>query len=238
MTERGPGLAVRDLGFAWPKGQQLFDGLCLDLPGGGVTALVGASGSGKSTFLRLLAGFETPASGEVAWDGQQPASIRRQRLLGWMPQIPALFPWKSVADNVRVVVPGISSDAIRAALAEVELEHVAQAYPYQLSLGMQQRVALARALAGQPRVLLLDEPFAALDALLREEMQDVLRRLLERRPVTAVLVTHSVEEAVGLAREVVVLAGRPVRVAGRIQAGEAGAAGRVRSLLRLGRAAA
>ena len=191
-----------------------------EVPSGAVLAIVGPNGSGKSTLLRLIAGLLPPDRGQVAVDSQ-PVSEGDQRV-GLVFQEPRLLPWRKVVDNVAfpLELVGVSSNERRQrAMALLDLVGVAAfagAYPGQLSGGMRQRVAIARALARDPQVLLLDEPFSALDALTRERFDSELLELWQRTGSTVVIVTHSIPEAVFLADEVLVLSPRPGRVIARV----------------------
>jgi sulfonate transport system ATP-binding protein len=174
----------------------VLGGVNLDVSRGEFVALLGASGCGKSTLLRILAGLDDEADGKVSVDGGAAVVFQEPRLL----------PWKRVSANVRLGLTGPDREArTDAALADVGLTDRADAWPGTLSGGEAQRVALARALVRNPSVLLLDEPFAALDALTRLRMQNMLRRLYEQRHLTVVLVTHDVDEALVLADRAVVL---------------------------------
>jgi taurine transport system ATP-binding protein len=184
------------------------------VPAGEFLVLVGASGCGKSTLLRLIAGFERPAAGVVRVGGQRPAPGRGAGLVF---QQPRLFPWKTVGGNVALALKyaGVPAtpERVDALLANVGLEDVAHRRTWQISGGQQQRVAMARALAAENPLLLLDEPFGALDALTRERLQEDLRRVSADTGRTCVFVTHSVDEAVFLGSRVLVLTARPGRVA-------------------------
>ena len=173
-------------------------GLDLEIAAGDFVAVVGRSGSGKSTLLRLILGLEPPSAGEV-----HAPPVHETRL---MFQEPRLLPWARVLPNVEVGLGGASdADRARAALGEVGLSDRAEAWPETLSGGQRQRVALARALVSRPRLLALDEPLGALDALTRLEMQGLLERVWREQAFTALLVTHDVGEAVALADRVLVL---------------------------------
>ena len=188
----------------------------LSVRDGEFVAIVGRSGCGKSTLLRLIAGLLHPTSGRVAIDGGEVTRPRRDVAL--MFQRPALLPWRSVLDNVLLpaeFVGGRKSDRqarARELLDMVGLAEFARRLPHELSGGMQQRVALCRSLILAPRVMLMDEPFSALDALTRSELAVELQRVHMENKATIVLVTHSIEEAVLLADRVVVLSPRPGRV--------------------------
>ena len=178
--------------------------LSLSIPSGQFLAVVGRSGCGKSTLLRLLAGLEAASNGTVSFGaaGGSPGLRTDVRV---MFQDARLLPWKSILDNVRIGVPGGDRAQALDALELVGLADRAKEWPAVLSGGQRQRVSLARALAGDPRLLLLDEPLGALDALTRIEMQQLIERLWRERRFTAVLVTHDVGEAVALADRVVLV---------------------------------
>jgi sulfonate transport system ATP-binding protein len=203
-TERGSGLAVGLKRVLKRFGQrEVLRELDLAIEPGRFVAVVGRSGGGKSTLLRLLAGLETATSGDVLLDGRPftglPAGVRM------LFQDARLLPWQRVLDNVGIARgPGWREQAA-AVLADVGLADRDRDWPSVLSGGQRQRVALARALVSRPRLLLLDEPFGALDALTRMEMHDLLARLWRRDRFTTVLITHDVVEAVTLADRVLVL---------------------------------
>lgn len=185
--------------------KSVLTGLDLEVPEGQFLAIIGKSGCGKSTLLRLLAGLDQPDAGRIDRPGQaSPADTRI------MFQEPRLLPWSRITDNVAVGLTGIAEGPTALARAEAILAEVGLAdrggdWPSTLSGGQRQRVALARALVGEPRILTLDEPLGALDALTRIEMQTLLERIWREKGFTAVLVTHDVAEAVILADRVVVL---------------------------------
>ncbi len=185
-------------------------GLNLDIRSGEFLSLLGPSGCGKSTVLRLLSGLTTPTRGEIAWSCARPE-------LGFVFQDPTLTPWSDVFSNVWLPLrlAGVSKDKARArveeALAQVGLAGFANAYPRQLSGGMKMRVSIARALVTRPAVLLMDEPFAALDEITRIKLNDDLAQLQSSLRATVVFVTHSVFESVYLANRIVVMAARPGR---------------------------
>ena len=195
---------------------QAIERFDLEIADGEFIAIVGASGCGKSTLLRLLVGLDREFQGEIRIDGAPIDGIGGER--GIVFQEHRLFPWLNVEQNVALgLVNEPLSETGKAArvsdyLQLVGLTAFARAYPHQLSGGMAQRVAIARGLVASPRILLLDEPFGALDALTRQQLQEELLRIRQRERITTVLVTHDVEEALFLADRVVVMAPRPGRI--------------------------
>ena len=183
---------------------------------GDFVCIVGPSGCGKTTMLQTLAGFIRPTSGTVSLRGRPIAGPGPDR--GVVFQQPALFPWMNVADNagfgprVRGADAGTRAAVVEKYLRTVGLWEFRDRYPYELSGGMQQRLAIVRALANDPELLLMDEPFGALDALTRERMQEELHAVWRRSGMTVVFITHSVEEAVYLGTDVVVMSPRPGRI--------------------------
>lgn len=191
------------------------------LPPGGFAALVGPSGSGKSTVLRMLADLDRPSGGSISLGGQNPQELVRAHRLGVAFQDSALLPWRSVRKNVEfareVAKLSPNPDLVSELLELVGLTAFSSARPAQLSGGMRQRVSLARALVVNPRLLLLDEPFGALDEFTREAMNVELQRIWMDREITTIMVTHSVSEAVFLSDVVVVMSNRPAEVAALIE---------------------
>ena len=188
----------------------------LTIPKGEFVCMIGASGCGKSTLLRIIAGFEEPTTGEVAIDGKPVTGPGSDR--GMVFQDYALFPWMTVRQNISFGPRQrhLARDEIEKTTDEfvrmVGLERFADRYPNQLSGGMKQRVAIARVLANNANILLMDEPFGALDALTREQLQNELLQIWKRTGVTTIFVTHSVEEAVLLADRVLVMSAGPGRI--------------------------
>jgi sulfate/thiosulfate transport system ATP-binding protein len=200
-----------------------LDNVSLAIPGGSLTALLGPSGSGKSTLLRVIAGLEQPDAGGVLIAGEEATRLPPQkRGVGMVFQHYAAFKHLTVARNVAfgLEIRRRPKREIRARVDEllglVQLDGLADRYPSQLSGGQPQRMALARALAIEPRVLLLDEPFGALDEMTRQRLNLELQRIWTERSCTTLLVTHSVSEAVFLADEVVVMSPRPGRIVAKI----------------------
>jgi NitT/TauT family transport system ATP-binding protein len=182
-------------------------GISLDIGRGEFVAVVGPSGCGKTTLLNLLSGYDQPTSGNIRRDGR----------IRMVYQQDGLFPWMTVSENIALGLRHLTDEGEKARQVDellrlIRLEGFERHYPHQLSGGMRQRVELARALAGDSDILLLDEPFSALDYLARIRMRAELARLLEERPRTVVLVTHDIEEAAQLADRVIVLSERPGRI--------------------------
>ncbi len=205
-----------------PGGTAALADVTMHVLAGQFVAVLGPSGCGKSTLLRIVAGLLPPTAGQVQVCGHPPDVARRAREYGMVFQAPVLYQWRTVLGNVELPlelagVPKAERRArAREALALVRLEDACDRRPSQLSGGMQQRAAIARALVTQPRLLLMDEPFGALDELTRERLQAELLRIWHATGVTVLFVTHHIEEAVFLADRVLVLTERPSRVAAEI----------------------
>ena len=231
-------LRLSQVARRFPNGTQALADLSFDIAQGSFVSLLGPSGCGKSTALRLVAGLLTPDSGEIAWSGasasKSAAAARKHNdvrgfasgratqqnkpELGFVFQEPTLMPWANVFDNVRLPLRlqgrgrAAARSDVEAALAMVGLAGFAAAYPRELSGGMRMRVSIARALVTRPKLLLMDEPFAALDEITRLRLNDDLLRLWQQQRWTVVFVTHSVYESVYLSTRVAVMAARPGRV--------------------------
>ena len=193
-------------------------GIDLRIGAGEFVTLFGPSGCGKTTLLRIIAGLQRPTDGSVMVDGRPPEHARAAKTIGFVPQSPGLLPWRTVKANAQLLLDVNRRQPVSAAhdpislLDEVGLGSFLDAYPHELSGGMQQRVALVRAFALGAGLLVMDEPFAALDEMTREDMRHLLVRLCERTGATVVFVTHSVAEAAFLSDRVVVMTARPGRV--------------------------
>jgi len=207
-------LTVERVSKRFDSGVLALDGIELRVAAGEIVAIVGTTGSGKSTLLRLIGGLDRPSEGHIHINGRAVEGPRPE--IGFVFQEPRLMPWLTVAGNARFGIahlPRAEQERLSAAaLHKVGLDRFAHAYPRQLSGGMAQRAAIARALVTEPEILLLDEPFSALDAFTRVKLQDHLLSLWETDRRTLILVTHDIEEAVALADRVIVLRGHPGRV--------------------------
>ncbi len=203
-TERGTVTALENIDLTIPRGSFL--------------TLLGPSGCGKSTLLRVMADLIAPTGGRITVLGGTPAAARLKREIGFVFQDPALLPWRTVLDNVTLPLEVGGGKALPGARAPKELLELVglagweNAFPHELSGGMRQRVAIARALVSGPRLLLMDEPFGALDEITRDRLNEELLQLWETTGTTIVFVTHSIYEAAFLGQQVLLLAARPGRV--------------------------
>jgi sulfonate transport system ATP-binding protein len=213
-------LVLNRIGKTYPNGVRALDGVSLEVDLGEIVAIVGGSGCGKSTLLRAISGLDRPSQGNVLLDGE-PITEPHEKI-GIIFQEPRLLPWLSVAENVGFGLDHLPREERRArvarALERVGLSEKAGGWPRELSGGQAQRVAIARALVPRPEVLLLDEPFSALDAFTRVDLQDGLLDLWADLKPTLILVTHDVEEAIVLADRVIVMRPRPGRLFDEIAA--------------------
>ncbi len=213
-------LALDRVGKTYPNGVRALDGVTLAIKPGEILAIVGGSGCGKSTLLRAVSGLDRPTQGQVTLDNEKIEKPHEK--IGIIFQEPRLLPWLTVADNVGFGLHDRPSserkERVARALERVGMPEKAGAWPRELSGGQAQRVAIARALVPRPEVLLLDEPFSALDAFTRADLQDHLLKLWSDLKPTLVLVTHDVDEAVVLADRILVMRPRPGRVFEEIEA--------------------
>jgi len=204
QTADGPVQALKDINLTINKGE--------------FVSFIGPSGCGKTTFLRAIAALETPTSGTLTVNGMTPEAARQARAYGYVFQAAGLYPWRTIAGNVKLPleIMGFSraeqEDRVRKVLSLVELEGFGGKYPWQLSGGMQQRASIARALAFDADILLMDEPFGALDEIVRDYLNEQLLDLWKRTEKTIGFVTHSIPEAVYLSTKIVVMSPRPGRI--------------------------
>jgi len=209
---------ARDVRLAYPNATVALAGVAFTLARHEFVSVVGPSGCGKSTLLRLVAGLLAPTAGEIRVDDRAPAAARRDRQeISFVFQFPALLPWRTVAANARLPLElrgqgrAAADRQVGPLLELVGLDAFAGAWPHELSGGMQMRVSLARALANRPSLLLLDEPFGALDEITRQRLNEDLLRLWARDRWAGLFVTHNVFEAVFLSQRVLVMSARPGR---------------------------
>jgi NitT/TauT family transport system ATP-binding protein len=212
-------IAARDLSLTFETADgpvYALSDVKLDVEEGEFVSFIGPSGCGKTTLLRVIADLEQATSGTITVNGMTPDAARRARAYGYVFQAPALFAWRTVEKNVALPleVMGVSGAAerIKRNLELVNLGGFEKKYPWQLSGGMQQRVSIARALAFDPKLLLMDEPFGALDEIVRDKLNEQLLQLWGTTKKTVVFVTHSIPEAVFLSTKIVVMSPRPGRI--------------------------
>ncbi len=216
-----PVVEARGLGltFATADGPvQALTGLDLTISKGDFVSFIGPSGCGKTTFLRAIAALETPTEGTLTVNGMSPDAARRARAYGYVFQAAGLYPWRTIAGNVKLPleIMGFSKaeqdERVRKVLELVDLDGFGNKFPWQLSGGMQQRASIARALAFDADILLMDEPFGALDEIVRDRLNEELLKLWNRTGKTIGFVTHSIPEAVYLSTRIVVMSPRPGRI--------------------------
>jgi len=219
-TREVPHICLRGVTKRYGSAAPVLENIDLTVSKGEFVSIIGPSGCGKSTILKLVSGLTPVSSGTLLVDGMTPANARE--IVSFIFQDPTLLPWRTVAKNVALALEldhsprDARSERVTALLELVGLSHVAKSYPRQLSGGMKMRVSIARALASKPRILLMDEPFAALDEMSRDRLNEELLRLKEELKWTVLFVTHSVAEAVYLSDRIIVLAPHPGRVAHEI----------------------
>ena len=216
-----PAIAIRDVTMDYPSAggvKHVLDGITYDVPEGHFVSIVGPSGVGKTTLLRLLTGLAQPTSGSIEVNGERLTGAPKGLSVVLQDYTRSLMPWLTVEKNVALPLrkeklpKAERMERIEASLAEVGLEGSSKAYPWQLSGGMQQRVSIARALAVRPRILVMDEPFASVDAQTRFDLEDLVLKVRDDFHITTIMVTHDIDEAVYLSDDVVVLHGKPAKV--------------------------
>ena len=216
-----PAISAEDVSLVFETGDgpvQALSQISLDIMPGEFVSLIGPSGCGKTTLLRVIGDLETATSGRLNVNGTTPREARLKRSYGYVFQAPALYPWRTVGRNIALPLEimgyGREERRIRveAGLSLVNLDGFGNKFPWQLSGGMQQRASIARALSFDPALLLMDEPFGALDEIVRDRLNEQLLRLWERTGKTVVFVTHSIPEAVFLSTRIVVMSPRPGRI--------------------------
>ncbi len=211
--QEGFAVKARDLSIGW-KGEVLAADIGFELPAASSMAIIGESGCGKSTLLQTLAGLIPAIKGEAGFDGTCDRTPKKAMV--W--QSLALFPWMRVRDNLALplklakIAPETIAERVDAMLKELEIESLAERFPKELSGGQRQRLALGRALIAEPDILFMDEPFSAIDAVLREHLQAFLKRLWTRHQCTMIFVTHDISEALYLGETILMLGARPSRM--------------------------
>jgi NitT/TauT family transport system ATP-binding protein len=215
----GPVISARELSLVFQTADAPVHALSkvnLDVQEGDFVSFIGPSGCGKTTLLRVIADLEQATSGTITVNGMTPQEARLKRAYGYVFQAPALYPWRTVERNVGLPLEIMGMDDAPGRIARnlelVNLKGFEKKFPWQLSGGMQQRVSIARALAFDPKLLLMDEPFGALDEIVRDKLNQQLLELWDRTGKTVVFVTHSIPEAVFLSTKIVVMSPRPGRI--------------------------
>jgi NitT/TauT family transport system ATP-binding protein len=222
MTDKGdPVIVAKGLNLTFETGDGPVHALRdvdLTIAKGDFVSFIGPSGCGKTTFLRVAAGLEAPTGGSVTVNGMTPDEARRKRAYGYVFQAAGLYPWRTIAGNVKLPLEIMGYDRaeqdarVRRVLELVDLQGFEKKFPWQLSGGMQQRASIARALAFDAEILLMDEPFGALDEIVRDHLNEQLLKLWARTEKTIGFVTHSIPEAVYLSTKIVVMSPRPGRI--------------------------
>jgi NitT/TauT family transport system ATP-binding protein len=221
VSSDAPVISARSLSLTFTTNDgpvHALSNINLDVNEGEFVSLIGPSGCGKTTLLRVIADLERPTAGTISVNGMTPEQARESRAYGYVFQQAALFPWRTIADNISLPleVMGLSNAEAKARVSEnlalVNLAGFEKKYPWQLSGGMQQRASIARALSLQPQMLLMDEPFGALDEIVRDHLNVQLLALWAKTKKTVVFVTHSLPEAVFLSTRIVVMSPRPGKI--------------------------
>jgi len=214
-VQRGCAVEILALSYTYSNAQYILDNINLSLSPGEIGVIVGPSGSGKTTLLRLISGINKLKTGSIKINGQGSNEARRQNWLSLMPQSPKLLPNRSVRENIRLpldITQKKDAYDVDMLLELIGMSNSSHLYPAQLSGGMRQRTALARALITRPRLLLMDEPFSALDELFREQLQQEFLQLHSQFSPTTLMITHSVEEAVFVADRIFLFSSLPGRI--------------------------
>ena len=228
VRAQAPALEVRGVNMVFGEGatsHHVIKDISFEVPEGQFLTIVGPSGCGKTTLLRMMAGLIQPSAGEVVFHGERITEPARDRAIMFQDYSKALLPWRTVAGNISLSLEacGVAEPErgrrIDELLTKMGLGASARKFPSQLSGGMQQRVQIARCLAQQPRLMLMDEPFGALDALTRQKLQDEVARIATEQRTTTVFITHDLEEAIYLGDRVIALAAGPGRIAETIEVG-------------------
>ncbi|QJD15708.1 ABC transporter ATP-binding protein [Paracoccus sanguinis] len=221
-----PVIQARDVSLTFPTADgpvHALKDVSLDIAAGDFVSFIGPSGCGKTTFLRCIAGLETPTGGTLTVNGMTPDAARRERAYGYVFQAPGLYPWRSIAGNISLPLEIMGfpradrAERVARVLDLVDLKGFGGKYPWQLSGGMQQRASIARALSFDADILLMDEPFGALDEIVRDRLNEALLALWAKTGKTIGFVTHSIPEAVYLSTRIVVMSPRPGRIADVIE---------------------
>ena len=218
-------LAVKNIQFAYSPGRTVIAEIAFDVTAGEIVSIVGPSGCGKTTLLKIMAGLLKPSEGEVEFQSQPVRGVPAGLAMVFQEYSRSLLPWATVHDNIELplrykkIGPAARTRLVSESLDAVGLSGFGDHYPWQLSGGMQQRVAIARALAYQPQLLLMDEPFASVDAQTRADLEDLAAAVHARFGITIVFITHDIDEAVYLSDRVIVLSRSPTTVLGRIVTG-------------------